>query len=553
LDEGRAGMTLLLTAAQMRAIDRAAIDQQGIPGAVLMENAGRGVAAIIARERPAIRGLKVVVAAGAGQNGGDGFVIARHLAAVGAVVKVLLVATRARITGDAQLFLGIAERTPGVTFEDRSNEEREEIWSADVAGAAVLVDAIYGTGLRADVIGPAASAIRAMNAADGLRVAVDLPSGLSADDGAVRGVAFAADITATMAAPKLGLWLTEGASDGVGAPAIDTANPGPPVGRIEVVPIGFDVATHTKAAAAVAPLCHVLGADDVSLLLPRWPRSAHKGVRGHVLVVGGSAGKTGAALLTANAALRAGAGLATVATTAAGQVALDAKTVEVMTTVYAYGDDADVQSEAHVLGFAARTKAAALGPGIPTGPHMKGLVAALAARFPQPLVIDADGLNLLGAEAAAILATSVAPRVLTPHPLEMSRLTGLSVAAILGDRLTVARAFATRSRAVLVLKGAHTVVATPDGDAFLSPFADPSLATAGSGDVLTGVIVALLAQGLSARDAACAGVFVHGFGARTARDVFGSRFLVAGDLPAGIARALETLLRAGERLQTAAQ
>ncbi|HEY0710350.1 MAG TPA: NAD(P)H-hydrate dehydratase [Polyangia bacterium] len=523
-------MTLLLTAAQMRAIDRAAIDELGIPGVVLMENAGRGVAAIIARERPETRGLKVTVVAGAGQNGGDGFVIARHLAAVGAEVRVALVAPRARISGDALVFLQIAERTPGVVVVDLSSETRDEVWRAEVRDAAVTVDAIYGTGLRADVAGPAAAAVRAMNEARALCVAVDLPSGLSADEGTIRGIAVDADISATMAAPKLGMWLDEAA----------------PVGRIEIVPIGFDVGAHRAAAAAVGPICELLEDDQVAAWLPRWEAGAHKGTRGHVAVVGGSAGKTGSALLAATAALRSGAGLCTVLTTAAAQTAIDAKTIEVMSAVYTDGADADADSEARIVALSARMKAAALGPGIPTGPRMKTVVAALAARWPLPLVIDADGLNLLGTEAAAVLAQAIGPRVLTPHPVEMSRLTGLSVDKIAADRLGAARDLAARSRAVVVLKGARTVVAAPDGSAWVSPFADPSLGTAGSGDVLTGTIAALLAQGLSVQQAACVGVYAHGKAAGEARAAVGSRFLIAGDLPLAIARAFEDLLTRDE-------
>jgi NAD(P)H-hydrate epimerase len=520
-------MPPLLTAAQMRAVDRAAIDGQGIPSVVLMESAGRGVVEALLRVRPRVRGVAVAVIAGAGQNGGDGLVIARLLANQGAQVKVALTAPRDRIKGDAQVFLSVAARTAGVTLDEGgAGDEDEARWRDRLAGNEILVDAVFGTGLRADVTGVPAAAIRAMNALPALRVAVDVPSGLDADSGVIRGVAVRADLTATMAAGKVGHWVREDA----------------PVGRVEVVDIGFHLATHLPAAAALGPLCHLLDAAEVAPLLPRPPAGGHKGTRGHALLVAGSAGKTGAAMLSGTAALRAGAGLVTAASTAAGQAALDAKVLEVMTAVYTAGDDADAGSWDRLTALATRMKAAALGPGIPTGEGMRALVRRLAGELTLPLVIDADGLSLLATDVAAALKGAAAPRVLTPHPGEMARLTGLSTAQIAGDRLGVARRLAAECGVVVVLKGARTVVADPSGEAFINPTADPALGTAGSGDVLTGVILGLLAQGLSARDAAICGVFIHGAAAAEAKRAVASRFIVAGDLPLAVARELERLL-----------
>jgi NAD(P)H-hydrate epimerase len=252
-------------------------------------------------------------------------------------------------------------------------------------------------------------------------------------------------------------------------------------------------------------------------------------------------GKTGAALLAARAALRSGAGLVTIATTAAAQAALDAKVVSEMTTCYARGDCADDDSLATLMAQAARTKAALVGPGIPTGHGMAQLVRKLVADFPIPLIVDADALNLLGTEAAGVVAKAVAARILTPHPGEMARLCGCTTSEIAKDRLGFARRLALASGAVVVLKGARTVVAAPDGTAYVNPTANASLGTAGSGDVLGGAIGALLAQGLDAKDAACVGVFVHGSAAVEATRVLGSRNLVASDLPDAIARACEVL------------
>ena len=518
-------MPLVLSADQMKAVDRAAIDKLGLPGLVLMENAGRGVAEIIARARPHLPGLDVRVVCGSGQNGGDGFVLARHLLDRGAQVQVFLAMPREKMVGDAAVFARAFEALPGALVRDASFEADATTWRAYLAGADVIVDAVFGTGLRSEVTGPAAAAIRAMNAVDALRVAVDIPSGLDADTGFVRGVAFAAHVTATMACRKLGLVL----------------DPDAPVGRVEVVDLGVPLEAAAEAAQAEGPLCYWLEGEGVARTLPRKGPGGHKGTAGHVLVIAGSAGKTGAALLAARAAMRTGAGLATVATTAAGQAALDAKVVAEMTACYADGDDADEASYARILALAGRMKAAALGPGIPTGPGTAALVRRLVAELPIPMVVDADALNLLAEDAAGVASSSRTARILTPHPGEMARLCGLPIAEIMKDRLGHARRLAQRSHAVVVLKGARTIVATPDGTAHINPTANSALGTAGSGDVLTGVIASLLAQGMEAPAAACAGVFVHGESAEIAIQTLGSHNLMAGDLPDAIARTLEGL------------
>lgn len=519
-------MSLVLTAAQMRAVDRAAIDGLGVPGVVLMENAGRAVAAAIVRERPAA-GLDVRIVCGVGQNGGDGFVIARHLANAGARVTVLLAAPLGKLTGDAELFARVVERDRRIALKDGSGADAS-LWRSLLAGAEVVVDAIFGTGLRSDVTGAPAAAIEAMNATAALRVAVDLPSGLDADTGRVRGVAVAADLTVTMGARKLGL-------------ALDAEGP---AGRVEIADLGVSMEVLADAARAVGPLCHWIETGEVAARLPRRSPAGHKGSAGHVLVIAGAPGKTGAAVLVGRAALRAGAGLVTIASTRAGQEALDAKVVETMTACYADGDDADGGSYDRLLKEAARMKAAALGPGIPTGPGMKALVRRLVGELPLPLVVDADGLNLLGTEPGAARAAA-APRIFTPHPGEMARLLDTTTAEVQGDRLGHARRLAAATGAVVVLKGARTVIAEPDGTAHINPAANPSLGTAGSGDVLTGVIAALCGQGLAPLDAARCGVHLHGLAAEEAARALGSRNLIAGDLPEGIARAIEAQLGAG--------
>lgn len=511
----------ILTAAEMRAADVAAADQAGVPTLLLMENAGRGLADVARRERAASPG-PVAIVCGPGSNGGDGFVAARHLAGAGVPVRVLLVAPPSQGRGDAAVALAAAGRV-GVSIQDGSGWSDGAAWQAHLEGASVVVDAIFGTGFHGEVRGPAAAAIAGMNQVVARKLAVDIPSGLDADTGRASGPVFRADVTATMGAWKLGL-------------AIDAAGP---AGRVEVVDLGVPVARADGAAHAF-----LLDEAGVAARLPRRTSDAHKGSSGHLLVVAGSAGKTGAALLVGRAALRGGAGLVTVASTAAGQVALDAKTLEVMTDRYADGDDPPAPvAIAALQALAARVQAVAIGPGIPTGHGMRDVVRELAARLALPMVVDADALNALGTDAPGVLSGAPAPRILTPHPGEMGRLIGKSIADVQADRVGHARALAGATRAIVVLKGARTVIAAPDGRVFINPVACSALATAGSGDVLCGLTGALLARRADALTAAQVAVFVHG----TAGEALSGRFgdgTMAGDLPDVIAA---TMLRLSTR------
>jgi hydroxyethylthiazole kinase-like uncharacterized protein yjeF len=292
-----------------------------------------------------------------------------------------------------------------------------------------------------------------------------------------------------------------------------------------------------------APRTFLVDEVGVRARLPARTATAYKGDSGHLIVVAGSPGRTGAACLVAEAALRAGAGLVTVASTAAGQAGIDAKVLEVMTARYADGDDADAGSFDALAALLARphVRALALGPGIPTGPGMRALVARLSAEVTVPMVIDADGLNLLGDGAADTLARATAPRIVTPHPGEMARLVGRSTSQVQSDRLGCARTFAAASRAVVVLKGPRTLIVAPDGEAFVNPAVEPALGTAGTGDVLTGVTGALLSQGHTALDAAIAATFLHGLAGTRARQTHGAPGVIAGDLLPALAAVRATL------------
>jgi hydroxyethylthiazole kinase-like uncharacterized protein yjeF len=513
---------LVLTAAEMRAADLAVARALGVPTLRLMETAGRGVAAIVRRELGRRAG-RVAIVCGGGSNGGDGFVAARQLAVAGLSVRVLLTAPREKIQGDAAAALAALEQVGSVAVEDGSAWTDEATWRAHLEGedADAVVDAIFGTGFRGPVRDVPAAALGAMNAAGGRKIAVDVPSGLDADSGRAAGVVFRADVTATMGARKLGLVIDASA----------------PVGRIEIVDLGAPV----DAQLAPSARCRLLDAAGIAARIPRRSADAHKGSSGHLLVVAGSAGKTGAAFLVGTAALRTGAGLVTIASTAAGQSALDAKAIELMTARYTDGEDAvAAPALAALQTLASRAQAVALGPGIPTGAGMRAVVHELAARLPLPMVIDADALNALGTEAPQLLRGAPAPRVLTPHPGEMGRLLGISIAEVQSDRMVHARALAAATGAIVVLKGARTVVAAPDGQAFVSPIACSALATAGSGDVLTGVTGALLARRVGALTAAVVAVYVHGAAGESLAPRLGDGVL-AGDLPLAIASVMVQL------------
>ena len=512
-------MAFVFTSEQARAADAHLMGTVGLPGLVLMENAGRGVVGAIRRAMRA-RGLvmgtaRVAVVCGAGQNGGDGFVVARHMALLGAHVKVHLVLPLERIAGDALVNLRALQAMPNVPIVQGSGANDGETWRTTFTEVDVIVDAIFGTGLRSDVTGVPAAAIAAINAAAGLKVAVDLPSGLDADTGLVRGVAVAADLTVTIAARKLGLVLDATAK----------------VGKVCVVGLGGPV----HLAEECKPHAHWIDRSMVRAWLPALAVDAHKGTRGHLLLIAGSEGKTGAAALAGRAALRAGAGLVTVATTQAAQAAIDAKLWEVMSVAFAPGDDAVDDSYRQLAALAARMKAVAIGPGIATGPGMAALVRRFVVECSAPMVIDADALNHLGQDVS-LLASAAGARVLTPHPGEMARLMGTTVDEVQTQRLVLVRSLAAKAGCVVVLKGARTLVAEADGTVYINPAASSALGTAGSGDVLTGVIGALLAQGLPALHAAVCGVFLHGLAAQDACAALRMQTLVAGDLPDAVAR-----------------
>ena len=510
----------LVTSAEMQAMDRMTIEPFGIPGRVLMENAGREAARVFRGHFPAPAG-RVGVLAGPGNNGGDGHVVARCLAGSGYDVTVFLLCAAERVRGDAAANLALLPAL-GIPVLEIPDEETFERHTPRLEEIELWVDAVFGIGLTQEVGGRFGRAIEFVNASGRPVCSLDLPSGLDADTGRPLGACVRARVTVTFGCPKIGLLTYPGAEFS---------------GRVEVVDIGIPA----HVAQAVAPLQTLLTVDAVRRALPARTPDTHKGRTGHLLVVGGSPGKTGAAAMTAAAALRVGAGLVTVATAAAQDPVMAALVLEAMTAPLP--DDgsgrlgASALDELTALG---RGKSClAIGPGLGMSPDTGDLVRALLRSCPAPVVVDADGLNHLAGHLDVLDGLPV-PAVLTPHPGEMARLMGCTVAEVQHDRIGCARQLAAERGVHVVLKGARTVVARPDGRLALNPTGNPGMASGGMGDVLTGAIAGLICQGAPPDLAAQAAVFLHGAAADRLAATVGPRGYLAGDvlreLPSAIAR-----------------
>ena len=497
----------LATAAEMRELDRRTIEEYGIPGIVLMENAGRAVVSAIAHEWGPVEGKRYVIFCGKGNNGGDGLVIARRLHNMGAKVSVRLFS--GDMKGDAGINLNAA-RNMGIEIAPVSRDLSEENTLA--AHADVVIDAIFGTGLSSEVGEPHAGVMKMINSTARKVVAVDVPSGINSDDGKVMGVAVHADMTVTFGLPKRGLYLYPGAQ---AAGTIKTAEIGIPRAAIGNSAIGANLLT----------AAHVRG------LLPKREPDSHKGTYGHLLIIAGSVGKTGAAVLAARAALRSGAGLVTLAVPESLNDIFEEKLTEEMTVPLPETDERSLSYAAldGILELLEGKTAVAIGPGISRNAHTGRLVRELLPKLNIPAVLDADALNILSEDETPLDSMTV-PVILTPHPGEAGRLLGVPAVEVQMERPSSAAALAKAHNCTVVLKGARTLVASPDGSFYVNPTGNPGMATAGTGDVLTGVISSFLAQGLKAHDAALIGVYAHGYAGDRAMDVKGYAGLIAGDI-----------------------
>ncbi|MCY3724702.1 MAG: NAD(P)H-hydrate dehydratase [Candidatus Poribacteria bacterium] len=524
----------VVTAAEMRQIDQDTIEGIGIPGIVLMETAGSAIVRAIEKHYPTCQ--RIGIFAGKGNNGGDGIVIARQLAHIGRDVLLFLVSPEDSFTGEAHTNLQIAKRlglrieeilTDAALGSDFFAERRTSL--THIASCELLVDAIFGTGLRGAVRNPIATVINAINRLPTPILSVDLPSGLAADTGHPLGVCVQADRTVTIGLPKRGLLMHPGAEL---------------VGKLEVVDIGFP----EQVVNAQDIQVNWTSAAHAAQWMPPRPAFSHKGSYGRVLVVAGSTGMTGAAALASEAALRTGAGLVTLATPKHLNPILEGLLPEVMTLLLPETDVGSLAASATspILEFAEKTKSIlAIGPGLSQHPETVSLVHQLIRenreqRIDLRMVIDADGLNAL-AQDRETLSRLNSEAVLTPHPGEMARLTNTAVPTLEADRIGTAQQFASEQGVTLVFKGAPTVTSDPNGNLWINSTGNPGMATGGMGDVLTGVIAGLMAQGIPSESAAALGVYLHGLSGDIAAERFGRHGLIASDVLKTVPEAILTI------------
>jgi len=512
---------IVVTTAQMRELDRLTIQKYATPSLTLMERAGGGIATAILRRFARAAKKGVLVVAGKGNNGGDGFVVARLLRKKRIRCEVVLLARPDALSPDAAQNLRAWLKRKGKVTEIDAN--KLDLLGQRIAKNGLLVDAILGTGTKNNVTGLFADALMLMNASGLPTVAVDIPSGLDSDNGQPLGEAIQAEMTVSLGYPKLG----------------EVIHPGLLyVGELVVADIGID----SRAVAEVAPQIELLDHETIRWLVPRRQADTHKGSYGHLLVVAGARGKTGAAILSCRAAMRTGAGLVTLAAPRALNTIFAGSLVEVMTEPL--GDDASEQLEMLTdtdwRRMLERKNALLFGPGIGVTDASQNALRWLLRNLDMPWVIDADGLNNLALELNR-LRHAKTPPILTPHPGEMARLIGKETGAVNADRIGVARSFATAHRCHLVLKGARTVIATADGKVFINPTGNPGMASGGMGDVLAGILAALLGQGLSPEDAMKFGVYVHGYIGDRVAESNGPIGLIASDIIDGLPSALADL------------
>lgn len=520
-------MVKVVTSSQMYRIDDRTIKEFGIPGFVLMERAGLAVAK---RVRDLFEKRRVTVLSGGGNNGGDGIVAARNLMNWGWNVRVLLMLREDRLSPDCLAQYRIAKQM-GVPLEFRASVDERDMHGA------VVIDALLGTGINKPVTSPMSEVISFLNRSSAPVVSVDIPTGISSDTGQVYGEAVEADYTITFGLPKIGHILHPGARY---------------TGRLFVEDIGFPKELlETEDISA-----ELVERGDVEALLPRRRPDSHKGTYGHVLVVAGSRGKTGAAIMAARACLRSGAGAVTIGVPASLTDVFLARVTEEMVLPLPDAGDGTLSEKALdlILEFSReKMRVIAIGPGMTAGPAIRTLMRELVPRSPAPLVLDADAINAL-AGRKEILREAVVPVILTPHIAEMARLiaklpeekgrkgerdiSGEKAESLYAkareeisqDLVSAASSLSRETGTYLILKGAPTIIAEPEGGVLLNSTGNPGMATAGSGDVLTGVVAAFVAQGLRPVAAAAAGVYLHGSAGDLAAGKKGEHSLIATDI-----------------------
>ena len=506
----------LVTANQIQDMDKQTIESFGIPGLVLMENAGRGAFDYLLRKFKDIKTKKIAVLAGRGNNGGDGFVIARYLMEKGIIVNIFLLSSKKKVTGDAKINMKLTQklcdRSSTCSIIEIPDADAFKKQKAPILLHDLFIDAILGTGLNSDIKGFFKDAIELINSSQHPVFSVDIPSGLNSDTGQPLGVAVRADATATFAFAKAGHILYPGNRY---------------TGDLEVIDIGIPKFIAREKGIKL----FLIEKKDIAACFNPRKFQSHKGSYGHLLVIGGSTGKTGAASLCANAAMRSGTGLVTLGIAKSLNQSIEPQVIEPMTHPLPETDKGFLSDNCfeEILSLLKNKQALALGPGIGTHEATKKLVHNLIKKSEVPMVIDADAINCI-AQNTAVLKMKKAPTILTPHPGEMARLCNMSPKDIQADRIGIASQFAKDHDVILVLKGAQTIISMNNGRSFICPTGNPGMASGGMGDVLTGLIAGFCAQGFTPENASLAGVFIHGMCAdRLANDV-GAFGFVASDI-----------------------
>lgn len=500
-------MLPVVTAQQMKQLDRQAIENWGISGLVLMENAGQGVVASLSQELPDFRLQKFLIICGRGNNGGDGLVVARHLYNRGVRVDCVVLGRIDQLKGDA---LANARILLNAGFPIQELSDAREL-TRSIKESSVIVDAIFGTGLTAPPAGIYSQAIELINQSSAYVVSIDIPSGVNADTGELLEPAVRADLTVTMALPKIGLLLYPGKRC---------------CGKVIVVDIGIP-----KNLLSQGSETFLVDAEFVRENLPPRAPDGNKGSFGTSLLICGSRGYTGAACLAAMAAVRAGAGLVRLAYPQSLSPIIESRILEPVKHPLPETPEITLGLEALpiLLKLSADADAVAIGPGISTNAETRNLLTQLIPNLKKPLVIDADGINNLAGQLE-IINQAHAPVIMTPHPGELARLIRIPPSEINRHRVQIAREFARQHQIILVLKGAPTVIAAPDGRVFINPTGNSGLATGGTGDVLTGLITGLIAQGAQPLNAAITAVFLHGRAGDLAAQQLSEYSLAAEDL-----------------------
>ena len=500
------------TAEEMQELDRKAIETYRIPGIVLMENAGRGAAEVISETFPDLHKKKIAIIAGKGNNGGDGFVIARYLLNNGIPVRVYLLTDPKGLRGDAETNFNVFHRMKGEVISVPSSKEYIKV-KRDLERFDILVDGIFGTGLDAEVRGYYREVIDHLNMLQKPIVAIDIPSGLDADTGKPLGAAIRASLTITFGLPKIGHLIP---------PGLDY------VGEVKVIDIG--IPKRLVEEEKIPTYLLEKGEIQKWLSIPRNP-DTHKGDYGHLLVIAGSVGKTGAAAMACQAALRMGAGLVTLAIPKSLNPIMETKLTEVMTEPLPETPKQTLSLRAFstIVRLCENKRAVIIGPGLGTYKETQSLVLKLIRTLNLPIILDADGITALTTQPKSL---PVANRllVLTPHPGEMARLVRSQVKEVLEDRVGLSRNFSQSQHVHLVLKGHPSLISTPKGEIFINPTGNPGMASAGAGDVLTGMIGGLVCQGFDILPSLQIAVYLHGSAGDEGAKEMGEKSLIASDI-----------------------